>query len=116
METRWYGQSSTLYQDHPVRLPSPPFLQIRWTVVPNAQNFLEALRPYTTIADPVSLTQDFHHLESLTRDEQQKQLRELAARGETIVAIYTARRLYGCGLAEATEMVEGLRGHTTAGS
>ena len=116
METHWYGRSSTLYQDHPVRMSSSPFLQVRWTVVPSAQKFLEALRPYTTIADPVSLTEDFTHLQSLDRDEQQRQLRELASRGETIAAIYTARRIYGCGLAEAKQMIEGLRGQTKAGS
>jgi len=116
METRWYGRSSTLYQDHPVHMSSPPFLQIGWTVTPGSQNFLEALRPHTTIADPVSLTEDFTHLQFLSRDQQQKRLRELAARGETIAAVYIARKLYGCGLAEAKQMVEGLRGHTTAGS
>src|SRR5215471_6626082 len=99
LETRWYGRSSTLYQDHPVHMSSPGFLQIRWNAAPSAQNFLQALRPYTTILDPVSLTQDFTHLQSLDRNEQQKQLRELASRGQTIVAIYTARKLYGCGLA-----------------
>jgi hypothetical protein len=116
LETRWYGRSSTLYQDHPVHMSSPPFLQIGWTVTPSPKNFLEALRPYTTIADPVSLTEDFTHLQFLSRDEQQKRLRELAAGGKAIAAIYTARKLYGCGLAEAKEMVEGRRGHTTAGS
>jgi hypothetical protein len=106
-EKRWYGSSSTLYQDHPVRMKSPPFLQIRWQAVPSAQKFLDLLRPYTKIDEPVSVTQDFVHLQSLARDEQQRRLRELAARGETIAAIYTARRLYGCGLAEAKEMLEG---------
>jgi hypothetical protein len=108
-EKRWYGNGSTLYQDHPVRLTSPPFLQIRWTVVPGTHNFLNALRPYTQIADTVSLKQDFTKLQSLTREEQQKELRELAARGETIAAIYTARKLYGCGLAEAKQIIEGLQ-------
>jgi len=109
-EKRWYGTSSTLYQDHPARMQSPPFLQIYWQVVPGTHKFLEAMRPYTTIADPVLLTQDFAHLQSLSREEQQKQLRELAARGQTVAAIYTARQLYKCSLAEAKEMVEGLAG------
>lgn len=107
-EKRWYGSSSTLYEDHPVRMASPPFLQLRWQVVPRAQTFLEALRPYTTIANPVETSQDFVHLQGLRREEQQQRLRELAQRGETIAAIYTARKLYGCGLSEAKEMVEGL--------
>ncbi|HTM38871.1 MAG TPA: hypothetical protein VL156_19130 [Terriglobales bacterium] len=116
LKPRWYGKSSTLYQDHPVHISSPPFLEIRWTVNPGPHHFLESLRPYTTIADPVSLTQDFTHLQSLDRSEQQQRLRELASRGETIAAIYIARRLYGCGLAEAKKMVEGLAGNTTEGS
>jgi hypothetical protein len=57
MQKRWYGRSSTLYQDHPVRMQSPPFLQLRWQVVPRTQKFLQALRPYTTIPDPVSISQ-----------------------------------------------------------
>lgn len=107
-EKRWYGRSSTLYSDYPVRMESPSFLRIHWQAVPGTHKFLDALRPYTTIAETVSLTEDFSHLQSLSRDEQQKQLRELAARGQTVSAIYTARKLYGCSLAEAKEMVEGL--------
>ena len=108
MEKHWYGSSSTLYQDHPVRMESRPFLRIHWQVVPGTHKFLDALRPYTTIAETVSLSQDFSHLQSLSRDEQQKQLRELAARGQTVNAIYIARKLYGCGLAEAKQIVEDL--------
>ncbi len=108
-EKRWYGSSSTLYQDYPAGMPSPPFLRVRWSVVPRARTFLDALRPYTTVADPVVMSQDFGHLESLSREEQQKRLRELAQRGEVIAAIYITRRLYGCGLSEAKEMVDDLR-------
>ena len=109
LKKRWYGSSSTLYQDYPVTMTSPPFLRIRWDVVPGAHKFLDALRPYTVIADPVSLTQDFTRLKSLNREEQQKQLRELAARGQTITAVYAARELYGCSLGEARELVDSLR-------
>ncbi len=115
MQKRWYGRSSTLYQDHPVRMQSSPFLQLRWQVVPRTQKFLQALQPYTTITDPVSISQDFANLQSQTREEQQQRLRELAQRGETIAAIAMARKLYGCGLAEAKEMVEGLRTVNSAG-
>jgi hypothetical protein len=108
-EKHWYGSSSTLYEDHPVRMASPSFLQLRWQVVPGPRKFLEAIRPWATIADPVSMSQDFAHLQGLSRDDQQKQLRELAQRGETIAAIYTARKLYRCSLAEARAMVEGFQ-------
>jgi hypothetical protein len=108
-EKRWYGSSSTLYGDHPVRMEAPPFLRVRWAVVPGARKFLHALPQYVPIADPVSLTHDFTHLQSLSREEQQKQLRELVERGQIVTAIYIARKLYGCGLAEAKQMVEAER-------
>ena len=109
LEKRWYGTSSTLYRDYPATMTAPTFLRIRWDVVPGARKLLDALRPYTVIADSVSLTHDFTRLKSLSREEQLKQLRELAARGQTITAIYAARKLYGCSLGEAKEMVDSLR-------
>jgi hypothetical protein len=109
LEKRWYGTGSTLYRDYPLTMTAPTFLRIRWDVVPGAHKFLDALRPYTVIADPVSLTQDFTRLKSLSREDQQQQLRELAARGQTITAMYTARQLYGCSLGEAKELVDSLR-------
>ncbi len=109
LEKRWYGTSSTLYRDYPVTMAATTFLRIRWDVVPGPHKLLDALRPYTVIADPVSLAQDFTHLKSLSREEQQKQLRELVARGQDVPAIYTARKLYGCSLGEAKQMVDALR-------
>jgi hypothetical protein len=107
-EKRWYGSSSTLYEDHPVRMSSPPFLRLRWQVVPRARMFLEALRPYTTIADTVSTAENFVHLQALSREEQKKRLRELKERGESIAAIYMARKIYGCGLEQARSIIENL--------
>lgn len=109
LKKRWYGSSSTLYRDYPVTMTAPPFLRVRWDVVPGARKFLDALRPYTVIADPVSLTQDFTQLKALNRADQQKKLRELAARGQTITAIYVARKLYGCSLGEAKGLVDSLQ-------
>jgi hypothetical protein len=107
LEKRWYGTSSTLYRDYPVTMTAP-FLRIHWDVVPGPHKFLAALRPYTVIADAVSVSQDFTHLETLSREDQHEQLRELAARGQIITAVYTARRLYGCSLTDAKEMVDSL--------
>jgi len=115
VEKRWYGSSSTLYEDHPVRMESPPFLQIRWQAVPRAEKFLDALRPNTSIAEPVQIAQDFLHLDSLSPDEQQKRLRELAEKGEIISAVYLAQKLYSCGLAEAREKIEKMRQGAGAG-
>jgi hypothetical protein len=108
MERRWYGRSSTLYADYPVTITTPPFLRIRWNVVPRASKFLDYLRPYTTIAGPISLTKSFIHLQSLGLEEQRKHLRDLARRGEAFTAIHIARQLYGCSLREAEEMLERL--------
>lgn len=108
-EKRWYGTTTTLYEDYPVRMTVPPFLRIRWQATPNAQKFLEALRQNVAIAEPVLIQQDFVNMQGLDRDEQQKRLAELAQRGETITAIYTARRLYGCGLEEAQRMIGDLK-------
>ncbi len=107
-EKRWYGTSSTLYRDYPVAMSAPTSVRIHWDVVPGAQDFLDALRPYTVIADTVSLTQDFTRLKSLSREEQQRKLRELVARGQNITATYAARQLNGGSLAEAKQMVDSL--------
>ena len=74
---------------------SPPFLQVEWSAVPGANAFLEALRPYTSIAPPVVVSEDFANIGSLAREEQERRLRELDQRGQTIAAVYLARKLYG---------------------
>jgi hypothetical protein len=109
-EKHWYGSSSTLYRDYPVVMSGPASVRIHWNVVPGTRKFLEALRPYTVIAEPVSLKQDFTHLKSLSREEQQKQLRELVTRGQNITAVYAAQKLYGGSLGEAKDMVDSLSG------
>lgn len=109
LKKHWYGTSSALYRDYPVMINTPPFMRIRWDVVPRSKNFLNELRPYTVIAGTVSLMQDFTRLQSLSSEEQKKQLRELAQRGDVITASYLARKLYSCSLAEAREMVNGLQ-------
>ena len=108
-EKRWYGSSSTLFRDYPVSITAPPFMRIRWDVAPGPKKFLELLRPYTAIADPISLTEDFTRLRSLNREAQQEKLRDLVRRGQIITAVYIARQLYGCGLTEAKQMVDGLQ-------
>jgi len=109
LQEHWYGSSSTLYEDYPLSM-TPPSLRIRWDVVPGASQFLKFLGSQIRIGDAVTLTSDFTNVQSLSVGEQQKKLRELATRGQTITAVYIARRLYGCGLAEAKTMVEGLVG------
>lgn len=109
-EKRWYGTSGTLYLDYPVQIETPPFLRIRWQVVPRAAVLLEALRPRVEIAPVVKVSEDFSALQNLSAAEQEGRLRELSRRGQDFAAIYMARRLYGCSLAEATNLVRGLSG------
>lgn len=109
-ERRWYGTSATLYEHYPMRMVSPTAAQLEWTVVPRAGVFLDALRSYTTILPPVKLSEDFVHLQGLSREDQEKRLRELVERGQTIAAIYIARRLYSYDLNQAKAFIDGLRG------
>lgn len=105
----WYGYTSALYRHYPVRMVSPPFLQVEWSAVPGPKVFLEALRAYTTVAPPVVVSEDFAHIDSLNREEQEMRLRELDQRGETIAAVYLARKLYGYDLTQAEGFIRGLR-------
>ena len=107
-EPRWYGSTSTLYQHYPVRMAPPCAVQIEWNVVPGPQTFLDGLPRFVAIAPPVTLSQDFTHLEVLSREEQEDRLRALVRAGRKIDAIYVARRLYGNDLDRATAFVEGL--------
>jgi hypothetical protein len=108
-ENTWYGYTSTLYKHYPVRMDTPPFLQLEWRVAPGATAFLNALRPYTMIAPPVVVSEDFAQLGNLGREEQEMGLRELDLRGQTFAAVHLARRLYGYDLKQAQNFVEGLR-------
>lgn len=109
MKKHWYGvSSSTVYRDYPVVMSAPQFVRIHWNVVPGAHKFLEAVRPYTIIADTVSITQDFSRLKFLGREDQQKRLRELAVRGDVISATYAARQIYGGSLGDAKRMIDSL--------
>jgi hypothetical protein len=113
-EKCWYGTSATVYQHYPVQMASPTLLQVEWGVVPGAQVLLDALRLHTTIAPSVDVSQDFTRLKAASHEEQEAYLRKLAATGQTIAAIYLARRLYGLGIEQAKTAVDGLVGRRTA--
>lgn len=108
-EKHWYGTSSTLYNDFPVRVVSPSFVQVQWAAVPGRKQFLRVLSPFVQVAPPVKLTEDLIKLASLTREQQSQRLRELDAAGQTVLAIATARRLYGYDLSGAKAFIENLR-------
>ena len=109
-EKHWYGTSSTLFRHYPVLVKPPSFLQMQWSVTPGWKAFLAALGPFAQIAPPLSVSEDLTRLSSLSREQQEQRLRWLDARGETVLAIYTARRLYGYDLSEAKSFVDTLRG------
>jgi hypothetical protein len=56
------------------------------------------------------VAEDFVHLQGLSREEQEKRLRDLVERGQTIAAIYIARRIYSYDLNQARIFVDGLCG------
>ena len=109
-ERHWYGSSTTVFCDYPVLMESPPFLRLRWQVVPRASALLDRLRRQVQIAEPIKLGVNFTNLGGLSRAEQEKRLRDLDHRGETIAAVYLARRLYGLDLGGASDFVKGLQG------
>jgi hypothetical protein len=90
-------------------MSAPPFLRIRWNVTPRAEKFLDLLRPYTVIADPIFLTEDFTNFRYLTPEKQQEKLRDLIRRGQNLTAVYIVRELHGCSLGEAKQIVDGLQ-------
>ena len=107
---RWYGSSATLFRDYPVRMQTPPFLWVRWNLRPSAATFFRMLPGQIEIAPPVKISQDFAGLNGLTRDEQEKRLRQLDERGDRLGAVYAAQHLYSLNLTEATTFIRNLRG------
>jgi O-acetyl-ADP-ribose deacetylase (regulator of RNase III) len=55
------------------------------------------------------ISEDFLHIDRLSREEQEKRLRELDQRGQTIAAVHIAAGIYGYDLNQAKAFVEGLR-------
>jgi hypothetical protein len=104
------------YRHYPVRLGSPTTLQLEWTVAPRADVLLKGLESHTRIAGPLAVSRDDTQLGGLSREEQERRLRELAETGQTIAAIQIARALYSYDLAQARAFVEGLLGGKGSGA
>jgi len=94
---------------HPAGMQTPPCLRVKWQVKPRASGLLDGLRQRVEIAPEVLVSEDFSDLRQWPPEQPEKRLRELNERGQTIAAVYMARMLYGCELAEATKSVQGLR-------
>jgi hypothetical protein len=100
--------SVTLYKHYPVRMMSPPFVQVEWGVVPSPNVLVDALRRYTNIASPIDVSHDYENLEGLSREEQEARLLSLVEAGKTLDAVYVARKLYSYDLTQARAFIEGL--------
>jgi hypothetical protein len=92
------------------RLWASRCLQIEWGVVPNGQDFLDALTWHKLVLPTEESSNDFINLEELSRAEQEARLLELAESGDMIGAIAAARKLYSYDLTTAKDFVEGLVG------
>jgi hypothetical protein len=114
-EKHWYGTSRTLYNHYPVQVERPSFVRVQWSATPRASKFLEAMKPAVEIAPPLSLSEDLTTLAAQPPEHQQQQLVKLVAAGQTIVAVYLARRLYGLDLTTAKTFVDQLRQSGVAG-
>jgi hypothetical protein len=101
--------NATLYKDYPVRMASPTCVQVNWSVVPGADEFLDALGQYTNIAPTTQESNDYVNLEGQSREDQERRLLELIEAGQTIDAVYIARKLYSLDLTQAKSFVEDLR-------
>jgi hypothetical protein len=110
------ASTGATYRHHPVRMTSPTTLELEWGVVPRAEVLLDGLRQYASIAVPIDVSRDYAHLEGLSREEQERRLKELAETGQTIAAIRIARRLYSYDLAHARAFVAGLHAGKTGGA
>jgi hypothetical protein len=100
---------NTRYRHTPVRMSSANTLELDWTVVPRATALIALQSNHGVPTETAEATTDYAHLETLTRDEQEKRLRDLVEKGNTIAAIQIARRLYGYDLTRAKQFVDGLR-------
>jgi hypothetical protein len=103
--------SVTLYKHCPVRMTTPPFVQVEWGVVPGPDVLVDSLRRYTNIASPIEVSHDYANLEGLSREEQETRLLSLVQAGKTLDAVYVARKLYSYDLTQARAFVEGLHGN-----
>jgi len=108
-EKHWYGTSSTLYSHYPVRVVRPSFVQVQWSATPRRKAFLKALPPSVPIVPPIQHSEDFTRLAMQTPEQQRQRLRQLDAAGQTVLAVSTARRLFGYDLATAKGFIDGLR-------
>jgi len=102
------GRISTRYQHTPVRLGPADRLRIEWGVVPGVDKLMQSLTRHTLVKPQLAVTENFTGLETLSREEQERRLLELAQSGDMIGAVTLARRLYGYDLTKAKEFVESL--------
>ena len=91
------------FNHYPVTLGADGLLRVE---IRRPDPLLKQLRLYFAVMmpDDAPLTR----FRDMTRDEQESHILDLAHAGQTIAAIKAAREVYGYGLAEAKQFVEGL--------
>lgn len=101
----------TLFHRYPVRLDGD-LLRVQWWrgLRPKIDETVTLLRDRISMEQPLDLTADFS--ETPTPSQAEKDILELARRGEKMAAISLARRFYGLSLAEAKAFVEDLKGES----
>jgi hypothetical protein len=106
-------RSRTKSLEYPVQAEDG-MIRIAWKnkssrITPNIDRVLEALATIVPVKEESDVAGEFTPgtLAKLNDDEKLKRLAELA-RTDPLVAIATAKQIFGCSLAEAKEMVDGL--------
>jgi hypothetical protein len=109
----WYGRSRTRHRHHPVRMAAPDRVRVSWEASPGLAQVLASLRHMVTVAPDARGQADFHHLEELSRREQEARIRTLAEEGDLFTAIRTAKLAFGLSTSDAMKRVRAI---TTAES
>ena len=86
-------------------------MRVTWECVPRIDFFLSTLARFVSVREPSTMSTSYvDGFENVGREEQEKKITELARSGQLVTAIAVARRLYGCDLKQARDLVESLRG------
>jgi hypothetical protein len=109
MVKKWYGQSSTSYDHHPVTF-SNDVMMIEWGVVPSAKKLESRLGTRVYFEALRKESRDLRNLHTENRDVQESEMIRLVESGRAVDAVKLARKIHGFDLAQATEYLDGLRG------
>ena len=107
---KWYGSSSTKYQDYPVTMHEDNVLRIEWHVKPSIDELFFYAKGHVVLNESIDTETDTTNVEKLTEDEQTKLIKALLARGDEIQAIKIVKQLYNFDTTEAFRYIGELHG------